>query len=64
VVIGKGAILQAKSGVIASLEGGKTYFGAPAKEFKTKWREYAALAQLPAILHKLHAEEKAKSEEQ
>ncbi len=33
IVIGKGAVILATSAVDKSLEGGKTYFGAPAKRF-------------------------------
>ncbi len=44
--IGKGAVVLAKSGVSKSLEGGKTYFGIPAEEVRTKYRELAALRQL------------------
>ena len=39
--------------VSKSLEGGKLYFGSPADEARTKWRELAALRQLPNILRKL-----------
>jgi UDP-3-O-[3-hydroxymyristoyl] glucosamine N-acyltransferase len=49
-VIGKGAIVLATSGVGKNLEGGKTYFGIPADEARKKWRELAALRQLPGIL--------------
>jgi UDP-3-O-[3-hydroxymyristoyl] glucosamine N-acyltransferase len=52
-VIGKGAILLAGSGTEKSLEGGKTYWGAPAIEARKKWREVAALKMLPDILQKL-----------
>ncbi|MDY0102545.1 MAG: UDP-3-O-(3-hydroxymyristoyl)glucosamine N-acyltransferase [Lentimicrobium sp.] len=52
-VIGKGAILLATSAVDKSIEGGKTYFGVPAEEARKKWRELAALKQLPDILSKL-----------
>jgi UDP-3-O-[3-hydroxymyristoyl] glucosamine N-acyltransferase len=52
-VIGKGAILLAGSGTEKSLEGGKTYWGAPAIEARKKWREVAALKMLPDLLHKL-----------
>ncbi|MFH1118488.1 MAG: UDP-3-O-(3-hydroxymyristoyl)glucosamine N-acyltransferase [Bacteroidota bacterium] len=55
-VIGKGAVILATSGVGKSLEGGKTYFGIPADEARKKWRELAALRQLPALLEKLSAE--------
>jgi UDP-3-O-[3-hydroxymyristoyl] glucosamine N-acyltransferase len=52
-VIGKGAVLLAGSGTEKSLEGGKTYWGAPAIEARKKWREVAALKMLPDILSKL-----------
>lgn len=48
--IGDGAIVLAKSGVSKSLEGGKTYFGTPAEEVREKYRELAALRQLPDLL--------------
>lgn len=48
--IGDGAIVLAKSGVSKSLEGGKTYFGIPAEEVRGKYRELAALRQLPDLL--------------
>ncbi|MBU1010831.1 MAG: UDP-3-O-(3-hydroxymyristoyl)glucosamine N-acyltransferase [Bacteroidetes bacterium] len=49
-VIGKGAIVLATSGVDKSIEGGKTYFGAPVSEVRKKWREMAAVRQLPAFM--------------
>ena len=51
--IGAGAIISAKAGVSKSLEGGKAYFGIPAAEASTKYRELAALRQLPELLKKL-----------
>ncbi len=51
--IGTKAIISAQAGVSKSLEGGKLYFGSPAEEARTKWRELAALRQLPKILKKL-----------
>jgi UDP-3-O-[3-hydroxymyristoyl] glucosamine N-acyltransferase len=51
--IGKGAVIAAKSGVSKSLEGGKLYFGIPAAESREKYRELAALRQLPGLLNKL-----------
>jgi len=45
-VIGKGAVVLATSGVDKSLEGGKTYFGSPVDEARKKWREMARLRQL------------------
>ncbi len=49
-VIGKGAVILATSAVDKTLEGGKTYFGVPADEVRKKWRELAALRQLPDLI--------------
>lgn len=54
VVIGKGAVVLAMSGVSKSLEPGKTYFGAPAEEARSKWRELAAIRQLPDFMAAKH----------
>ena len=51
--IGKGAIVLAGAGVSKSLEGGKAYFGAPAEEMREKYKEIAAVKQLPDLLKKL-----------
>jgi UDP-3-O-[3-hydroxymyristoyl] glucosamine N-acyltransferase len=53
IVIGKGTILLATSGVDKSLEGGKTYFGIPAEEARKKWREIALMRRLPELFEKL-----------
>ncbi|PKP52871.1 MAG: UDP-3-O-(3-hydroxymyristoyl)glucosamine N-acyltransferase [Bacteroidetes bacterium HGW-Bacteroidetes-1] len=53
IVIGKGAVILAMSGVDKSLEGGKTYFGVPADDARKKWRELAAARQLPDLLKKI-----------
>jgi UDP-3-O-[3-hydroxymyristoyl] glucosamine N-acyltransferase len=50
VVIGTGAVVLATSAVSKSLDAGKTYFGAPAEEARTKWRELAAIRQLPDLI--------------
>jgi UDP-3-O-[3-hydroxymyristoyl] glucosamine N-acyltransferase len=50
IVIGKGAVVLATSGVSKSLEGGKVYFGAPAKENRRALRELAALGRLPDVM--------------
>lgn len=50
--IGKGAIVLAGAGVSKSLEGGKAYFGAPAEEMREKYKEIAALRQLPELIKK------------
>jgi UDP-3-O-[3-hydroxymyristoyl] glucosamine N-acyltransferase len=48
-VIGKGAVVLATSGIDKSIEGGKTYFGAPVDEVRKKWREMAYLRRLPEL---------------
>jgi UDP-3-O-[3-hydroxymyristoyl] glucosamine N-acyltransferase len=54
IVIGKGATILATSGIDKSIEGnGKVYFGAPAIDAQKKWREMAAVRQLPELLKKL-----------
>ncbi|MBP6824974.1 MAG: UDP-3-O-(3-hydroxymyristoyl)glucosamine N-acyltransferase [Saprospiraceae bacterium] len=50
--IGKGAVVSAKAGVSKSLEGGKAYFGIPADEAREKYKELAALRQLPELIRK------------
>ena len=52
-VIGAKAVVLATSGIDKSIEGGKTYFGAPVMEARKKWRELAAIRSLPDILQKL-----------
>lgn len=56
-VVGKGAIVLATSGVDKSLEGGKTYFGSPAIDAHKKWREIAALKNLPDFMKNYKASE-------
>ncbi|WP_274475459.1 UDP-3-O-(3-hydroxymyristoyl)glucosamine N-acyltransferase [Mangrovimonas aestuarii] len=51
--IGKGAELFAQSGISKTLEGGKSYFGSPAKEFKEMLKEYAYIRQIPSIVERL-----------
>jgi UDP-3-O-[3-hydroxymyristoyl] glucosamine N-acyltransferase len=48
--IGKGATVLAQSGLAESVPDGKTYFGTPAGEARTKMREYAALKMLPEMI--------------
>lgn len=43
-------VVLAKSGVSKDLETGKTYFGAPAGEVRTMYKEMAALRHLPEFL--------------
>jgi UDP-3-O-[3-hydroxymyristoyl] glucosamine N-acyltransferase len=53
VIIGKKAIISAKAGVGKSLEGGKHYFGIPADDFRSKYKEIASIRKIPEILEKL-----------
>jgi UDP-3-O-[3-hydroxymyristoyl] glucosamine N-acyltransferase len=52
VVIGEGAVVYAQSGISRDLEAGKTYFGSPCIEAKDKFKEMAAIRQLPELLKK------------
>ncbi len=53
ITIGKKAVLMAQAGVGKSLEGGKTYLGSPAEEAREKFKQMAALRQLPELLRKI-----------
>jgi UDP-3-O-[3-hydroxymyristoyl] glucosamine N-acyltransferase len=53
VVIGEGVVVYAQSGIGKDLESGKTYFGSPCAEAKEKFKEMAAIRQLPELLKKL-----------
>ena len=54
VTVGQGAVVLAGAGVSKSLAGGKVYFGAPAEEMREKYKELAALRQLPDLIKKLY----------
>lgn len=53
VTIGSKAVISAQSGVSKSLEGNKSYFGTPAEDFRTKYKEIASIKRIPEILEKL-----------
>ncbi|AXT59817.1 UDP-3-O-(3-hydroxymyristoyl)glucosamine N-acyltransferase [Aquimarina sp. AD10] len=53
VTIGKKAIISAQSGVSKSLPGNKSYFGTPADDFRKKYKEIAAIRQVPDLIEKL-----------
>jgi len=55
-VIGSNAVLMAMTGTERSLEGGKVYYGIPADDVRKKWREIAALKQLPEFMRKVAKE--------
>lgn len=52
--IGDNVVVSAKSGVSKDLEAGKVYFGYPAAEARTAYRELAALRHLPDFLAKYY----------
>ncbi|WP_295830150.1 UDP-3-O-(3-hydroxymyristoyl)glucosamine N-acyltransferase [uncultured Winogradskyella sp.] len=53
ITIGAKTVISAKAGVSKSLEGGKHYFGIPAEDFRTKYKEIASIKKIPEILEKL-----------
>ncbi|WP_417859119.1 UDP-3-O-(3-hydroxymyristoyl)glucosamine N-acyltransferase [Xanthomarina gelatinilytica] len=53
ITIGKKAVISAQSGVSKSLEGNKSYFGTPADDFRSKYKEIASIRMIPDILEKL-----------
>ena len=57
VIIGEKAVISAKAGVSKSLEGHKSYFGIPADDFRTKYKEIASIRKIPEILEKLKKNE-------
>ncbi len=58
ITIGKKAVISAKAGVSKSLEGGKSYFGIPADDFRSKYKEIASIRKIPEILEKLKEQDK------
>ncbi|MFZ5552520.1 MAG: UDP-3-O-(3-hydroxymyristoyl)glucosamine N-acyltransferase [Bacteroidota bacterium] len=48
ITIGAGAVVMGQSGIGNSVEGNKSYFGSPAEEARTKYRELAALKMMAA----------------
>lgn len=52
--IGSKAVISAQAGVSKSLEGNQLYFGSPAAPARAKFKELAALRQLPALLKKIN----------
>lgn len=50
ITIGSKAVISAQSGVSKSLEGNKSYFGTPADDFRSKYKEIASIRKIPEIL--------------
>jgi len=53
--IGNNAVVYAQSGVPASLEGGKVYFGSPAEDAKLKMKELVWMKRIPEMWEKLRS---------
>ena len=53
ITIGAKAVVLGQTGVSKSIEGGKTYFGTPIEEARTKLKELALLRKLPEIIQEL-----------
>ncbi|MBT8309760.1 MAG: UDP-3-O-(3-hydroxymyristoyl)glucosamine N-acyltransferase [Flavobacteriaceae bacterium] len=53
ITIGSKAVISAQSGVSKSLEGNKSYFGTPADDFRSKYKELASIRQIPEIIKML-----------
>lgn len=53
ITIGEKTVISAKAGVSKSLEGNKHYFGIPAEDFRTKYKEIAAIKKIPEVLDRL-----------
>lgn len=51
--IGKGAIISAQSGVKDTLPGGRSYFGSPAEETKSKVKEFVWIKRIPELWEKV-----------
>jgi UDP-3-O-[3-hydroxymyristoyl] glucosamine N-acyltransferase len=50
ILIEKGAVVLGQSGVTKSLKGNKVYFGTPAAEAKSRYRELTYLRRLPEFM--------------
>ena len=53
ITIGEKAVISAQSGVSKSLPGHKAYFGTPADDFRSKYKELASIKLIPDIIKKL-----------
>ncbi len=51
--IGENAVIYAQSGVITDLEGGKSYFGSPVQDAKTKTKEMVWVKRIPELWEKV-----------
>jgi len=54
ITIGENAVVLAQSGISKSLEGNKVYFGYPAEEARSKYKELALIRRLPEIVENIY----------
>ncbi len=52
--IGKGAVVYAQSGVPSSIDGGKTYFGSPVGEARSRMKELNWIRRIPEMWEKMN----------
>jgi UDP-3-O-[3-hydroxymyristoyl] glucosamine N-acyltransferase len=55
VTIGQGAVVMARSGVAGDVPAGSQYFGSPAKDKKTAYKEQIAISKLPELIKRVKA---------
>ena len=53
ITIGKKAVILGQTGVTKSVAGGKSYFGTPIEESRTKLKELAYIKRIPSIIEQL-----------
>lgn len=53
ITIGKKAVISAQSGISKTLEGGKSYFGTPADDFRSKYKEIASIKLIPSLMEEI-----------
>ncbi|AXG71216.1 UDP-3-O-acylglucosamine N-acyltransferase [Kordia sp. SMS9] len=53
ITIGAKTVISAQSGVSKGLEGGKSYFGTPADDFRKKYKEIASIRQIPELIARI-----------
>ena len=58
ITIGAKAVISAQSGVSKGLDGGKSYFGSPAGDFRKKYKEIASIRQIPDLIERIENLEK------
>ena len=53
VTIGQGAVVMARSGVAGDVPAGSQFFGSPAKDKKTAYKEQIAISKLPELIKRV-----------